>query len=383
MKVLTLSRYLLIALTATVACSGILVGLSACEEDPVQVNKDRLIVETLLRLKGYDLEANAKAKEAVIRHLERQRGTVEYVRLARHFKLKELVPTLMSTAVETPNTTLGAESATLVVELGQLKAFSAVIEGKVAEQAARAIEALGHVDRPEVRSYLLPLVTNGQASRAVRNAAARALGRSRLGEKALLSLARKGKVLDDTKFAVGNLLLASGDVSIRREAQKYFKLPAGLDATPFPPIAQLLKVKGNPAIGKKLFETTATCAKCHKVRGAGKEVGPDLSEIGGKLSKEALFISILDPSAGISHNYETYLIELASGNVLSGIVLSQTDEVVLLKTKEAIEKSIKKEDIELMKKSETSLMPADLVKTITQKQLADIVDYLSTLKKQK
>jgi putative heme-binding domain-containing protein len=285
--------------------------------------------------------------------------------------------------VETPNTTLGAESATLVVELGQLKAFSSIIKGKVAERAARAIEALGHVDRPEVRAYLLPLVTNGQASRAVRNAAARALGRSRLGEKELLELARKGKVLDDTKFAVGNLLLASGDVSIKKEAQKYFKLPAGLNETPLPPIAQLLKVKGTPESGKKLFETTGTCAKCHKVRGAGKEVGPDLSEIGSKLSREALFVSILDPSAGISHNYETYLIELVSGNVLSGVLVSQTNEVVVLKTKEAIEKSIKREDVELMQKSEISLMPADLVKTMTQNQLADIVEYLSTLKKQK
>ena len=383
MKVSTLSPCLVIASLTTAICWGSLVGLALSQEDAAQVNRDRLIVETLLRLKGYDLESNPKAKQAVIRHVDRQRGTVEYVRLARHFKLKELVPTLVATAVETPNTTLGAESATLVVELGQLKAFSSVIEGKVAQRAARAIESLGHVDRPEVRSYLLPLVTNGQGSRAVRNAAARALGRSRLGEKELLKLARKGKVLDDTKFAVGNLLLASGDVSIQKEAQKYFKLPAGLNETPLPPIAQLLKIKGTPESGKTLFETTGTCAKCHKVRGAGKEVGPDLSEIGSKLSREALFVSILDPSAGISHNYETYLIELVSGNVLSGVLVSQTNEVVVLKTKEAIEKSIKKEDVELMQKSETSLMPADLVKTMTQNQLADIVEYLSTLKKQK
>ena len=72
-----------------------------------------------------------------------------------------------------------------------------------------------------------------------------------------------------------------------------------------------------------------------------------------------------------------------SGNVLSGVLVSQTGEVVILKTKEAIEKTVKKEDIELMQKSETSLMPADLVKTMTQEQLADIVEYLVTLKKAK
>lgn len=379
MKVSKLSGYVMIVSTIAAICWG---SLGRSQEDVAQVNKDRLIVETLLRLKGYDLESNPKAKQAVLRHLERQRGTLVYVKLARHFKLQETVATLVSLALENPDSTRGAEAAILAVELGKVEAISAVVDGTSPEKGLRAIAALGHVDRPEARAFLLPLVTNVDKGRSVRNAAVRAVGRSRLGERELLSLARKGKVLEDTKFAVGNLLLASGDRSIREEANKYFELPAGANAAPLPPIAQLVKLKGASQEGKRLFETTATCAKCHKVRGMGKEVGPDLSEIGSKLSREALFVSILDPSAGISHNYETYLIELVSGNVLSGVVISQTDELVVLKTKEAIEKSVDKDDIELMKKTEISLMPADIVKTMTENQLADIVEYLTTLKKQ-
>ena len=57
-----------------------------------------------------------------------------------------------------------------------------------------------------------------------------------------------------------------------------------------------------------MFHTTGTCIQCHQVNGLGKEVGPNLSEIGKKLTKQALFESILYPSAGISHNFETWVV---------------------------------------------------------------------------
>jgi len=372
-------------LGGTVLAAAWIIAISdpgVAQGNDAQVNKDRLIVETLLRLKGYDLNSNPTAKAAVLRHVGRQRDQVEYVTLARHFKLVELAPKVVAIAMERVGTTEGAEAATLAVELGQLKEFRRLVEGKSTEKAARALMALGYVDRPEVRSYLEPLVTDPTVSRAIRNGAARAVGRSRVGEKSLLELARGGKLSDDVKFAVGNILLGSTDAGISREARQYFELPSGADAKPLPPLTELVKIKGAAESGRKLFETTASCAKCHKVRGKGKDVGPDLSEIGSKLSREALFVSILDPSAGISHNYETYLIELVNGNVLSGVLVSQTDQAVVLKTKEAIVKRVDRNEIELMRKSETSLMPADLVKTMTKSQLADIVAYLGSLRKQ-
>ncbi|MFP6618758.1 MAG: c-type cytochrome, partial [Pirellulaceae bacterium] len=272
-------------------------------------------------------------------------------------------------------------AVSLVVKFDALKQMRLVVDGKHTERAASALQALGHVDDRSVRAYLKSLVGDSSRSRAVRNGAARSLGRTRLGERELLDLARGKKVLEDTRFAVGNILLASGDPGLRAEAGKYFQLPTGSNATPLPPLAQLIKLSGDAKRGKKLFETTASCAKCHKVLGAGKDVGPDLSEIGSKLSREAMYVSILDPSAGISHNYETYLLELTSGNVLSGVLVSQTADTVVIKTSEAIEKAVARTEIELMQKSEISLMPADLVKTQTKETLADIVEYLASLKK--
>ena len=41
------------------------------------------------------------------------------------------------------------------------------------------------------------------------------------------------------------------------------------------------------------------CSKCHQINGTGTDFGPNLSEIGAKLAKKALYETILDPSAGI------------------------------------------------------------------------------------
>ena len=61
---------------------------------------------------------------------------------------------------------------------------------------------------------------------------------------------------------------------------------------------------GDPKQGKAIYlSAAAKCASCHKVHGQGSDVGPDLSQIGGKLDRTHLIESILDPSAEIVQGY--------------------------------------------------------------------------------
>jgi putative heme-binding domain-containing protein len=117
------------------------------------------------------------------------------------------------------------------------------------------------------------------------------------------------------------------------------------------------------------------------VRGAGKNVGPDLSEIGSKLGREALYVAILDPSSSISHNYEQYVALLESGTVEAGLLINDTDTAITLRNDEGVDKVISRDEIEVFEKSPISLMPAGLVKQLTQQQLVDVVEYLVSLKK--
>ena len=147
------------------------------------------------------------------------------------------------------------------------------------------------------------------------------------------------------------------------------------------PIDELAAMKGDIDNGLQLFRGTETCSNCHVIDKFGKEVGPDLSEIGSKLSREAMYTSILDPSAGISHNYENYIVLTASGQVINGLKMSETPEEVIIRTPEGIDRKIPQNEIEEIKKSEKSIMPDNLHQTIDQKGLVDIVEYMTTLTK--
>ena len=110
-------------------------------------------------------------------------------------------------------------------------------------------------------------------------------------------------------------------------------------------------------------------------------MGPNLSEIGAKLSKQALFESIIFPSAGISHNYEAWTIALHDGTTQTGIIVSEDAEKVLLKGTDAIVRTFLLKDIDERIKQKISLMPADFAKLISTEEMADVVEYLTTLKK--
>ncbi len=187
--------------------------------------------------------------------------------------------------------------------------------------------------------------------------------------------------MGDTRLLAGALLARSGDDKIKSRAAKILPQPAQKDQQPLAPLDQLAKMQGSRENGMKLFRDIATCSKCHIVNDFGKDVGPNLSEIGSKLSREAMLTSILDPSAGISHNYENYIVLTDEGQVITGLKTSETDDDIVIRTAEAIDRKLAKDEIEEIKKSEKSIMPENLHHTIDQQGLIDIVEYMQSLKK--
>lgn len=364
--------------------ASLLVLLAVAETthgDDAQAAKDATIVETLLRLKTVDVNANPKLKDAVLRHLELHKGTAKYVDLVDRLNVREVEEELLQVALANPASTEGVRAGDLLLKRNQAELIAAKIDSDDEVVAINTVSLLGYIGNSEALEILKPLAIDDHRTRPLRTAAANALGRTRLGERYLLQTVQDGRLPADLSFTAANILYASTDDSIRTEVAKHLTLPATAGSKPLPPVAELAKRSGDPAHGQQLFKTTATCSKCHKVRGEGKEVGPDLSEIGSKLSKEAMFVSILDPSAGISHNYETYSVILESGNIVSGLKVSETDDSITIRSAESIDKVISKDEIDEIVKSSVSLMPADLQKTMSEQDLVDVVEFMSTLKK--
>jgi putative heme-binding domain-containing protein len=138
---------------------------------------------------------------------------------------------------------------------------------------------------------------------------------------------------------------------------------------------------GSAARGKAVYgRPNAKCATCHKINGQGGEVGPDLSQVGGKLDRTHLIESILDPSAEIPQGYHTTIIETTSGEVISGIVKSESARAITLLSAEGKTITLRPQDIAERMQSKVSLMPAGLADELTPAEFTDLIAYLEFLR---
>lgn len=146
--------------------------------------------------------------------------------------------------------------------------------------------------------------------------------------------------------------------------------------------AQILALKGDAERGKNLLLNVATvsCRNCHRVADQGKAFGPDLTTIGKKLDRAKLLESILEPSKAIDPQYATQLIETTDGRVVSGLLVRKTAIETVLKTADGKEVAIPTREIEQAVTQQKSLMPDLLLQEMTAAQVADLLEYLSSLK---
>ena len=298
------------------------------------------------------------------------------------FGLKDHYPELLRLAHRNADEQLGVDAVRTLLAKGQGGLLNRGLAAKSEVDATSLARALANASDARAVAVLRPVFDNAKRPLSVRREAVRGVVRgSKNSANQVLARVRQKTLSVDLRQAAGAALVTHPDPNIRKQAISLFPPLPSKDKKPLPPIAELSRRKGNVARGLKLFTTTATCAKCHKVNGKGKEVGPDLSGIGRKLSRTALYESVLFPSAGISHNYESWVVALADGTVVTGLLISRTPDNVTIRNVEAIDRKMATGDIEELKKQTISLMPADLQKLMTAADLVDVVEYLVTLRK--
>ncbi len=349
-------------------------------QQPASERNDAVIVRSLERIEQFDWRANAAISAAVERHIERAAGTPAYLALVKFFRPANAAPQLLALALANSENSSGVEATRLLL---QLDAGRELVVAELAkdETAPAMASLLGLLGNQQAVRLVTPLVQATERPYAVRAAATRTMAGNNFGADALLNLVAKKSLPGDAKLLAAGLLSRSQDAAIRQRAAELLPLPTQADLKPLPAVDQLAAMRGDVARGRQLFREKATCANCHIVDKFGKQVGPDLSEIGDKLSREAMFISILDPSAGISHNYENYICLLVSGQVIAGVKVSETEDKLILRTAEAIDREISKQEIDELKLSEKSIMPENLHHAFDQQGLVDIVEYMTTLRK--
>ena len=327
-----------------------------------------------------DLEANPGIKNAVLKVLAQTRGTPQFVELVRDFDLKDQDEALLEIAARTPASSSGVEAIRLVLNRPNLELLKNSLAGTNAISVA---EALGNTGENGIVPLLLPLVT-GSASRSagLRKQAVRSLAQVQDGAAALLKLADEQKLAADLKLTATAALNSVRWDNLKAQAVQLLPLPQSREAAPLPPVSELVKLAGDPLKGAEVFRSeTVGCNKCHQVNGAGVDFGPNLSEIGTKLGKEALYESILDPSSGISFGFEAWQITLKNDDEAYGLLVSETADELAIKAATGIVTRYKKSDIASRAQQKLSIMPAGLQQAMSRQDFVDLVEYLATLKK--
>jgi putative membrane-bound dehydrogenase-like protein len=356
-------------------------AFATVDSEEGRVKHDAVIIRALERSNGTSI-TDPSIQLSVNRYIEKAKGTPEFLKLITRFRPQGMASSLVEMAVQSKDDNAGVEAIRLLSSDKEgNEALQKAIQSLQGESAVSLIRRIGLLGSESSAATLTDIAVNAEGPYDARSEAVRGLAKNNLGAKRLLELVSSNKLPGDTKLLAGGLLGKSEDKEIRALAEKLLPRPAQLDAKPLPPLDELAKMSGDVTNGQNLFRSKATCANCHIVNGFGKQVGPDLSEIGTKLSRESLLTSILDPSAGISHNYENYIVLLESGQVVSGVKVSETDQQLTVRTADAIDRTFDQNEIVEVKKSEKSIMPENLHQTIDQQGLIDVVEYMTTLKK--
>ena len=139
-----------------------------------------------------------------------------------------------------------------------------------------------------------------------------------------------------------------------------------------------LKGKRNFEDGRKLYGE-AGCAACHRFDNEGASVGPDLTNLSGRFSPRDLLESIIEPNKEISDQYGAIVIHKKNGNVVTGRVGNLNgDNLMVIENMFAPNDftNVKRQDIESIEPSKTSMMPEGLLNMLNEDEVRDLVAYL-------
>ncbi len=133
------------------------------------------------------------------------------------------------------------------------------------------------------------------------------------------------------------------------------------------------QLKGDPSRGQQQFQLL--CAPCHRFRGAGQEVGPDLDMVAGKPT-EWLVAAILDPAQAIETRYAAWSLKLQTGDELSGIIVAETVNNLVLRMAGSPDRAILRSEIQSVTAQSLSLMPVGFESALEPPALADLLAWL-------
>lgn len=128
------------------------------------------------------------------------------------------------------------------------------------------------------------------------------------------------------------------------------------------------------SLGRAVF--ARHCQQCHVLFDVGRKVGPELTG-SNRANLDYVLSNVIDPSALIGKDYQVQVIVTHNGRVLNGIVKAEDpDKLVLATANEEV--VISQSDIDERTVSDKSMMPDDLIRTMSEAEFRALVAYLAS-----
>ena len=286
-------------------------------------------------------------------------------------------------------------------------------EDEVAEEADRvvAIKTLGAIGGPAAEAMLSEQLSEGpealriaameglwtassgglyqrlrelilsDAPNQVRSEAVRLLGRRSDGATLLLDMEEAFELPGEMRAVATSVVNMSRDPEVRKRAAAILPAPKSSNERPVVRVREIVEGVGSPERGREVYHRKdgANCAKCHSLSAGEEIVGPSLAAIASKYGKEGMLNAILHPSAGIAHEYALWIFDTASHGLITGILIEDTPERIVLRTEAADEIQLAPSDVLERRQSKLSIMPDDLVGAVSTQELIDLITFLATL----
>ena len=306
----------------------------------------------------------------------------------------------------------------LALKLGQPDAVTqalAVVNDEAADAATRLayMDLLGHAGKPEVigpllgrlgssspaikRGAMLALLnyddpTIGQticsryhsslpAEHDLRSTAQRVLASRAVWTRQFLTEFDEFRIKPATvPLDVVQQMRLHADPDIQQRLDKHW---GRTRATPEEKQQQIARVRtllatagdaSNPATGRELFKKH--CATCHTLFDAGGQTGPKLTGY-ERDNLDFIVPAVIDPSAAIREEFTQFQVVTHDGLALNGLLDNQTATTVTLRGANNQTTLLNRDDIEVLKAVETSLMPEGVIEKLSDAEVRDLFAYLT------
>lgn len=241
----------------------------------------------------------------------------------------------------------------------------------------RAAALLGSSGAPESVNTLVAALPTAPAR--IQGAIAAALVARKPGAEALLDTIGAGKasarLLQEIRVA-GPLGTAGIPNLSDRLAKLLHGLPpadARLNALIATRKAGFDMARVEASDGAKLFETH--CAVCHQLGGKGAKVGPQLDGVGLR-GVDRLLEDVLDPGRNVDQTFRVTNLAMKDGRVVSGLLLREEGEVLVLADAQGKEVRVQRGDVEERSMAPLSPMPANFSEQLPEADFYRLIAYL-------